>query len=297
MKRVILLAFAGLMAVFCVSPQATLAGELSSTVHTRFSEEANEEDRYDSPLNPDNVFHVRDVSFDTRLLLKVGSSGENSSLRIWVETDPYGIGEMLWLMTGATESPLDDLAAAEGIAYLGDEIPALRIMRAGITWFPAPTFVVKLGRQAMLTGYGYGWNPIDFANPLKDPLDPDGELVGVDAFTVTWFAESLFSVKASVIYRGQPLEDGIRYRDLQGNVELTASLPQLEIKATGFYEEDGRKEDPYVPAMGLGAKADIGGVGLYTEWAFLQGNRSLKPNRSLDLVRETEWTASALFGA
>ena len=306
MKRFILLMAIALTTAFSASSQATLAGEFSSTVHTRFSGEADEEDRYDSPLNPDNIFQMRDVTFDTRLLVKLGAGDENTALDVWIQTDPYRIGELFWLTAGATESPFDDLAAAEGIAYLGDEIPAFRVMRAGITWFPAASLVVKLGRQNMLTGYGYGWNPIDFANPLKDPRDPDGGLAGVDALTLTWYTGSLFSVRAFAIYRGQPLTDGIRYRDLQSGLELTASLPQLEIKATGFYEEDGvseedeedaRGEDPYVPAVGIGAKADIFGIGVYTEWAFLQGTRSLKPGEDLELRRENGWTTSALFGA
>ncbi|MBA7651504.1 hypothetical protein ES703_59323 [subsurface metagenome] len=67
----------------------------------------------------------------------------------------------------------------------------------------------------MLTEYGYGWNPINFANPLKDPFDSDQELKGVDALTIRYYLGNLFTIKLAGIYREELFTNGVDYSNLQ----------------------------------------------------------------------------------
>lgn len=154
----------------------------------------------------------------------------------------------------------------------------------------------------MLTGYGYGWNPIDFINPVKDPYNPDLELMGVDALTAQFYMGNVFALKLAGIYRTEGLTESTDFDNLQAGVEITASFPGFEVKTTGFFDHDGSEgEDSYVSALGLGIKSDVGGAGIYGEGALLKGSRYNFPAASAasigDYSRKTDWLFSGLVGA
>ena len=47
---------------------------------------------------------------------------------------------------------------------LGNKLYAFDLMRLSANVYLTDNLSIEIGRQSMLTGYGYGWNPIDFAN-------------------------------------------------------------------------------------------------------------------------------------
>jgi hypothetical protein len=219
--------------------------------------------RFDSPVNPDNIGGLHDVSLDYGLDARLDGGEEKTDFRFRLIFSPGGPPQ---------------------------------ILRAHIGWRVGESLWLRLGRQSLLTGYGYGWNPMDFANPLKDPSDPRQELAGVDAFSLLLAPGPLLTFRLAVVYRPGDFAGGGDWQDLQGAAELTVALPAFELKLTGFYDYDGNEgEDAYVPAAGAGLMLDVAGVGVYGEAAALKGSRVFSP-LGLTPERETGWLFSCLSG-
>ncbi len=210
---------------------------------------------------------ITDVTFSPSLTLKLDAGDGDASFSAWFamqrDSDLYSFDLLRFSMS----------------AYLSDSI------------------ILEAGRQNMLTGYGYGWNPIDFADPLKDPADPEAELRGVDAVTVSASIGSVLSVRAYTLLPSDLLSSGLDYRELKPGGELTLSFPGIEIKAAGIWDWDSSEgEDAYTPAFGTAFSMDIFGAGVYSEAAFRKGSRNFIPDGSVSLNRKTDWLFSALGG-
>lgn len=219
--------------------------------------------RFDSPVNPDNIGGLHDVSLDYGLDARLAGGEEKTDFRF----------RLIFLPGGPPQ-----------------------ILRAHIGWRVGESLWLRLGRQSLLTGYGYGWNPMDFANPLKDPADPRQELAGVDAFSLLLAPGPLLTFRLAAVYRPEDFAAGGDWQDLQGTAELTVALPAFELKLTGFYDYDGSEgEDAYVPAAGAGLMLDVAGLGVYGEAAALKGSRVFSP-LGLTPERETCWLFSCLAG-
>lgn len=219
--------------------------------------------RFDSPVNPGNIGGLKDVSLDYGLVARLAGGDEAADFRFWLNFAP-------------------------------DAPP--QILRAHIGWRIAGNLRLRLGRQSLLTGYGYGWNPMDFASPVKDPFDPLQELAGVDALSLLASLGPSLTLRLSGIYRPGIFTAGGDYEDLQAAGELTLALPAFELKLTGCYEYDEHEgEDAFVPAAGAGLMLDIAGVGVYGEAALQKGSRVYSP-RDAAPRRDTDRLFSGLAG-
>jgi hypothetical protein len=108
---------------------------------------------------------------------------------------------------------------------------------------------------------------------------------------------NLFVLKLSGIIRLEDFVAGADFEDLQAGAELTAYLPLLEMKLSGYYDYDGTAgEDAFVPALGFGFMLDPGGVGIYGEGALLWGGRTPVAVGVSNIERSEQLKASGLIG-
>lgn len=259
-----------------------------------------DQNRFNTPLNPSNYQGIEDLMAVTDFLGKLSGQDEATDFSIWLAVKPYYLGQAL--LAASTGEPAQVTVVSESLPLLGYKVNTIDLLRANIGWYISDFLVLRIGRQSMLTGYGYGWNPIDFINPVKDPYNPDLELKGVDALTAQFYLGNVFALKLAGIYRTEGLTGGTDFDNLQAGAEITASFPGIEMKTTGFFDHDGAEgEDSYVSALGLGIKSDVGGAGIYGEGALLKGSRYNFPAASAasdgDYSRKTDWLFSGLVGA
>ncbi len=250
-------------------------------------------DRFDSPLNPGNCQDLHDITLDTDFIVKLAGEDEKADFNFWLAVKPYNLAQALF----AAAPNYEEAALVESLTWLGPKINDIDVLRASIAWYIGDFLILRVGRQSMLTGYGYGWNPIDFTNPLKDPFDPDQELKGVDALTIRYYLGNIFTVKLAGIYRPALFESGVDYSDLQASLELTGSFPSIEAKLCGFYDYDESEgQDAYVPGLGAGLKIDLAGAGVYGESALLWGSRSNFPDSQTAYSRKANLLFSGILG-
>ena len=234
----------------------------------------NEND-YESALNPGNIAGMDDVSFQHAAAFKLSAGDTSTSFELWA-----GLQQQL------------DPAAG----LLSETLNSLSLRRAGISFYAGDYLKFQAGRISMLTGYGYGWNPSDFANPLKDPADPEAELSGVDTLLIHFFPDYDVNFKAYALIDAST--QSIDYSDIRAGGELSAYLPFGEAKITGLYDYDEHKgEDAAANAVGAALYLDIAGVGVYGEGALLDGSRTqFADPESFELSRKDEILFNALGG-
>ncbi len=291
MKRLLLSVVPFVLICGVLSAQITFSGkaEVSLEVFPAFPYTS---DRFDSPVNPANSFGIHDVALDTDLTLKLGAGEETGTLTLWLAVNPYDLAQLL--LAAATDTP-QETAVYEGL--LVSDPAALSILRANVAWYIGQALVLRLGRQSILTGYGYGWNPMDFANTVKDPFDPQAELRGVDALSLQIYLGNLLSLKLAGLLRSEEFTGGVDYKNLQVAAELSASFPALEVRLSGYYDHDSvQGEDPFVPALGAGFMLDLAGVGIYGEGALLWGSRASVPEAVSSFKRKQDLLFSGLLG-
>ena len=277
MKRSFLF-FAVLVTVCAaVSAQIDLSGQASCALNV-FPSLPYTSERFESPVNPGNITGIQDVALNTDVIFRLDAQQEAGrmagGLTLWLSLNPYQMSRLL--LGAASGEPVQEQEVGAGL--LSSDPAAVSVLRADIAWYIGRSFVLRLGRQNLLTGYGYGWNPMDFANTVKDPFDPEAELRGVDALSLQFHLGNLFALKLSGIIRFDDFAAAKDFEDLQAGAELTASFPLLELKFSGYYDyDDAAGEDAYVPALGAGFMLDLAGVGLYGEGALLWGGRTPVP--------------------
>ena len=265
MKRSLLFVVVLVLVCAAASAQIDLSGEANSCLSI-FPAFPYTSDRFDSPVNPENITGIQDVALNADATFRLDAGREAGALTLWLAVNPYEMSRLL--QAAASADPLAEY-------LLLSDPAALSVLRANIAWYIGQSFVLRLGRQSMLSGYGYGWNPMDFASTVKDPFDPEAELRGVDALSLQFFLGNIFALKLSGILRFDELIAGDDFEDLQVGAELTASFPLLELKLSGYYDHDDTPgEDAYVPALGAGFMLDLAGAGIYGEGALLWGGRA-----------------------
>jgi len=249
--------------------------------------------RLDTLVDSGSAYGFQDVCLNTDVTFRLEAGQEAGAFTLWLAVNPYEMSQLL-LAAASGNPPLEQTVAG---ALLLSDPAALSIFRANIAWYIGQALVLRLGRQSLLTGYGYGWNPMDFASPVKDPLDPEAELRGVDALSLQFYLGNVFALKLSGIVRFDDFISGADFEDLQAAVELTASFPVFELKLSGYYDYDSTvDEDAFVPALGAGLMLDLAGVGVYGEGALLRGGRVPVPvGVSANEVKD-EVLASGLLG-
>jgi hypothetical protein len=275
-----------------LTAEISLSGEANAYVNL-FPSFPYTSGRFDSPVNPDNIYGFRDVSLDTDVTFRLDAGQETGTFTLWLALNPHDLAQVL--LAAASGDPLQEQAAAESLLH--SDPASLSVLRANIAWYIGESFVIRLGRQNMLTGYGYGWNPMDFANTAKNPFDPEAELRGVDALSFQFYLGNILSLKLSGVFQPDNFLAAADYRDIQIGAELSASFPVLEIKLSGYYDYDGvAGDDAFVPALGAGFMLDLSGVGIYGEGALLRGGRPLVPLAVSSLQRKEELLFSGLLG-
>ncbi len=294
----IILCTAGFLLTFVPSAgaQARLGGEYTATATAVVPEDGG----YASVLNPENVLGLKDFTLDHDVVMKLSGGDGETGLDLWFS---MGSG------TGFSPSSLGMQSEAESLY-------SLDLRRASVFMYLGDSLRVELGRQSLLTGYGYGWNPMNFASPTKDPTDPDTELSGVDSLLLNLFPYGRANMKLYALLDnpGDPSSSSdissADYEDLMIGGELTVALPGLEVKLNGLLDSElfddgsegaaaGTDSGGRTSALGLGVFADLAGVGVYGEAALFDGSRTGFPDEygaaTVPTLKD-ELRASALGG-
>jgi len=286
MKKVIFVLVLAAAGVASLAAQADFSG----TAKINFAGNIPGGD-YDSILNPGNMLGVNDLSMSSSLIAKLDGGGDKSTFSAWFSLKQYPIGQGLMAATTSPATVYDFVKGA------GDTVYNLELMRLSSDFYLGDNVSVTVGRQSMLTGYGYGWNPIDFANPLKNPAEPDAELKGVDGVTVGIYPGSSSALKVYAVLPDDPLISGTGYKEVKAGSELTLYLPGVETKLAGFWDYDSSQgSDAYTPAAGAAFMVDVFGAGVYSEMALRKGSRNYFTNGMGSLERKTDWLFSGLAG-
>lgn len=252
----------------------TLFGQVnfSGSADITFVGNIPESDRYDSLLNPGNILGIQDFTMMPSLIAKLDAGDESTSFSAW-----FSIKEF------------PDTS--------GNELYAFDLMRLSASIYLADYLSMEIGRQSMLTGYGYGWNPIDFANPLKNPADPDADLRGVDAATLRMYLGDTTSFKLYGILPDSVLSSGIDYEEIKIGTEAVIYFPGMEIRLAGFWDYDNSEgSDAYTPSLGAALMLDMFGVGVYGEVVTRKGSRNHFTDGFTLLPRKTNWLVSGIIG-
>ncbi len=285
MKRLFFLIVMAVLIFIPVFSQADFSGSADIGIYANLPQSKS----FSSILSRSDL-GVEDIAMMPSLTVKLDAGDDKTSFSAWFSMKEYPVG--LGLLTA---SSLPQTAyVQEFLAGEGGNIYSFDLMRLSANVYLTDNISMEVGRQSMLTGYGYGWNPIDFANPLKNPADPDAELRGVDAALFRIYLNDNISLKLYGILPKTFLAAGIDYKEIKPGGELTLNFSGLEIKMSGFWDYDSTEgSDAYTPAIGSALMLDFFGIGVYGEAAARKGSR----NYSYDgFTRNTDWLFSGLAG-
>ncbi|MBN2533174.1 MAG: hypothetical protein JXB88_09800 [Spirochaetales bacterium] len=287
----------GMVLIFCFYCMAAFSQlEFSGNIKINlsyFPAFPYEDDRFDSLINPDNFLSVHDIQLMDYVTAKIEGKDDTSSFAVWFGLDAYQIAQALYAAATGDET----IALAQTLPFLGTEINTIELLRANVSFYVTEYLVFCLGRQQMYTGYGYGWNPIDFANPLKDPYDPEAELKGIDAVKMTFLLGNSFSTSISGLYTGSDTCNGLDFKNIMLLCENRFWFPGMEIMLSGLYEYDEEEEEDTLPAsLGLGFKINLFDIGFYGEAAARWGSRNYYYELPANSIIKTDIIPSFLVG-
>ncbi|MBN1700058.1 MAG: hypothetical protein JW881_21285 [Spirochaetales bacterium] len=272
MKRTAATIFLAVISVSFIYADVGFSGDLTLSLTSYLAFPYNDE-RFDTLINPGNYAGVKDLSLSHTITAKLDGSDEASlsTFSLWCAFDTYRIAEALF--AAAAGDPAQTAAVSETLPFLGASFGTVEVIRANVAFYAGDAVRLCAGRQQMYTGYGYGWNPIDFANPIKNPYSPEAELMGVDGIKATLTADNTASTSISCIISGDT-PGGIDFRDAAIVSENTLRFPDVEMVLNGLYEYDGHEGEDGVPsALGCGIKANVFDIGVYGEAALRFGSR------------------------
>ena len=268
MKKILFLIIMAAVMLIPLFAQADFSG----SADIMFMGNIPETDGYESQLNPGNMLGVEDFAMMPSIIAKLDAGDESTSFSAWFSMKEF------------PDAP-------------GNELYAFDLMRLSANVYLTDNISMEIGRQSMLTGYGYGWNPIDFANPLKNPADPDADLRGVDGAALRMYLGDTTSLKLYGILPGSLLSSGLDYEEIKAGAEMTLNLPGVELKLAGFWDYDNSEgSDAYTPSAGAALMLDFFGIGIYGEAAARKGSRNYFADSALELTRKTDWLFSGLAG-
>ncbi len=277
------LIMSGLLFVLMLIPTVRLVAEprFSGELSPELSLNIPGDDDYETILNPDNIMEVDDLLFRNELHLKMDESGDTAALDLWIRVAQYPLGDLMSgtaaLLSGG--DPLVSGAVSDLSTRTGAYIYTADLMRAAVSWMPEESLRITAGRQSFLTGYGYGWNPSDLANPPKDPTDPAAYRQGVDGLTFRMTTLSWLDLKLYGILPSEGNSWG--YDDVLAGTEATFQLPALEIKLMGLYggaEQSRDESDSHPHAAAAALYLDLFGIGLYGESVLRSRSRRNSPD-------------------
>jgi len=290
MKKVFLMLILAVAGFSALAAQA----EFSGTADINFAGNIPAGD-YESILNPGNMMGMTDLTMSSSFIAKLDGGGDRSTFSAWFSLKEYPVGQ--GLLAASVGNASNEELVNDFIEGAGDTVYNLDLMRLSANFYLGDMVTVTVGRQSMLTGYGYGWNPIDLANPLKNPANPDAELKGVDGVTLGIYPGSSAALKIYAVLPDDPLVNGVDYDEVKAGTELTMYLPGVEAKLAGFWDYDSSQvSDSYTPAAAAGIMLDVFGAGVYGEAALRKGSRNNFADGTVNLERKTNWLFSGLAG-
>ncbi len=254
-----------------------------------------EDTDYESPINPSNGAGLNELMLRQEALFKMEGGNGTDAFQFWTGLNSYPVGSAL-LAASLDSEGLGTASVMELNSILGETIIGLDLMRLSYSWWTG-NLNFTLGRQSFLTGYGYGWNPMDLASPLKDPSDPDADLRGTDAISVSWDSGSNLQLKVYSLLNTNS-SGALAWEDVKVGGEAGLLLPFAEIKAAGLWGLRNDDAEYYPSAVSGGILMDILGAGVYGEAVLRRDGRTETVTDTADfiLARRDGWIFSALAG-
>lgn len=234
------------------------------------------EDNYDSPVNPDNQYGIKDFSMSPLIVFDISNYDDLTNFEAKFTLSSYPIGSLIQFM-GQSADPQTQSLLGEYINQTGETINTFELERVFLDIMLTESLTFSVGRKPFLIGYGYGWNPTDNINPLKNPEDPNAELKGVDSLTLN-LDMGISTVRSILILNREILTQGTNYDHLAIASDINFYLDGLDLMFTGYYNFSEERSSK-VNSAGAGFKVDILGIGFYGEGIVLDGSRNLIPNK------------------
>ena len=256
-----------------LSAEVLFSGSVGSAV-TLSVEPADGYD--DSPINVANVMGVTDLTYSIENTFRIAASGDSTAFDLWVRLAYVPLAEIL-----APGSGTDQYVA--------------EIMRSALYWRPTDSLEIALGRQGLLGGFGYGWNPVELASPPRNPADPDAAMRGIDSLSATFSPANWLQTR---VYGALPAAIGTAdYDQLLIGASVTCRFGGLETELAGLLGGDTPQlvPDPYPNALAAALYADLFGIGIYAEGVWRPSSRRGTPDPLgfIALREENTWTAVA----
>lgn len=267
MKKILFIIITAAVILLPVFAQADFSGSADIAIFANIPESNS----FTSILSRTDL-GVEDIGMMSALIAKLDARDESTSFSAWFSMKEF------------PDAP-------------GNELYAFDLMRLSANVYLTDNISMEVGRQSMLTGYGYGWNPIDFANPLKNPADPDADLRGVDGAALRMYMGDITTLKLYGIIPDSLLSSGFDYEEIKVGSEMTFNLPGMELKLAGFWDYDHSEgSDAYTPSAGTALMLDLFGIGVYVEASARKGSRNYFTDGVSLLPRKTDWLISGLAG-
>jgi len=217
----------------------------------------------DSPLNADTARHYR---LDNTLLLNANarlSAGKGAFAAINADI------LLQELMGSQNNQELQTVAPTLNEAYLS--VPL------------ADFLIFSLGKKRIVWGTGLSYNPSDFINPPKDPLNPRLEKRGVSCVLLELFTDWLSVTQAVVLY------DQLDHFGYGTKLSTSRLIPSTDISLIFYYSAHAQ--------FNLGASIDstpfgevpvLENLALHAEAGFSQSSERLVYNDTLLLLAVRE---------
>ncbi len=249
------------------------------------------QNEYSSPTNPDNqIMQLGDVNINSSMLFRLDAWDDLTNFESMFKISYYPIGSLLY----NPPAPGAELVK-EMIDKVGENIISLDIYRLFIDFSLFENLTVSIGRKPYFIGYGYGWNPSDNLNPLKDPANPDAELKGLDSLSLLWSYENLLNLEVITALNKEIFKMGVNYSDLAFAANLSVILDGIELVTTSYLNLNDERSSK-VNSLGFAFKKDLFGMGIYGELILLDGSRNQFILNSTPAYKE-DLTTSFLVGA
>lgn len=249
------------------------------------------ENNYDSLTNPENINGIKDLSISPSLVFDISNYDELTNFEGKFSLNSYPIGQVFYSLS---QIEIEQNLLKEVFQETGESINTFELERLFIDIQLFENLIMSLGRKPFLMGFGYGWNPTDNINPLKNPQDPNAELKGIDSISFN-FDFGITTVNTILLINKEIFTLGVDYNHVALASDISLYLDGLDLTASGFYNFSDKRTSK-VNSLALGIKKDLFGLGLYGEAVFLDGSRNKFPTDLTTKYKE-DVLYNLLFGA
>lgn len=249
------------------------------------------ENDYSSIANPDNINGVKDISISPSLIFDISNYDELTNFEGKFSLNSYPVGMIFYSLS---QTEIEQNFLKEIFQETGESVNTFELERLFIDLQLLDSFSISLGRKPFLMGFGYGWNPTDNINPLKNPQDPNAELKGIDSVSGN-FDFGIAAINTVLILNKEIFTIGVDYNHLSLGSNISLYLDGLDIIVSGHYNFSD-KRTPKVNSLAFGFKVDLFGIGLYGEAIILDGSRNKFPS-SLTAEYKEDSLFNILVGA